>query len=494
MRRHFRLLRIRHEACVELVAELRVERPAVDHKGNHAAHVPDEPLPPQREVLGVLGPPRVLAGEATEQLVGGVHLPLHGRGAVLERLHFGLRFSELSVKDCHLVQHLLQLRVRHGELGLRLLQPSLSDLQRIHLGRHDLRSEVVLNHRAHELAQAFGSRAGAQGLLWREHFPGPRAPILLLVLVVPQVWLQQLARLVIDVVLLVGSEVENFVQEADVVQFLLGVLVRVHNECSLDLVDHGVRIRLDVDHWLRLQNLQAVEGQLDDVHRVLVGLQVPDVLLGDRVAGLLGLVQKRQGLVQLHLRLSLLFGDPVGSLFAVCLLRVDQLLLLVGLGLLALHLHEQLRGLLLLHLEYHLLLLELHLELLNKLGCLFELLQPHLHTPLLHVDFVVLRLVQNLVEINQAQKAFGGHVGVLAHTRVVQLTHVSDRGLERACELVEALAVLCRGVHLERRKELGAHCHQRIFWPRHEPVDVYGKDCRELLCADGELRVHWGET
>mmetsp|Transcript_44498 Transcript_44498/g.103963 ORF Transcript_44498/g.103963 Transcript_44498/m.103963 type:complete len:458 (-) Transcript_44498:2-1375(-) len=128
MRGNLPLLRVLLELAVQLVTELRVERPAIDDEGANAAHVTNQPLAPQREIFGVFGPSRILAGESGQQLVRSIHLPLHCCSTLLKLIHDALRLSQLRIQLCDLREHLVQLRFGSAQLAHGLRQPGLSDL------------------------------------------------------------------------------------------------------------------------------------------------------------------------------------------------------------------------------------------------------------------------------------------------------------------------------------------------------------------------------
>mmetsp|Transcript_45056 Transcript_45056/g.143742 ORF Transcript_45056/g.143742 Transcript_45056/m.143742 type:complete len:456 (-) Transcript_45056:3345-4712(-) len=387
---HLALLRVLQERLVQPFSELRVERAAVDHKGAHASDVTDQTLPSQGEVLRILGPASVLARQAREQPVRGIHLPLHGRGTVRQHLHGGLRLRQLRVQRRDLRQHRVELRLRGVEVAHGLVEASLRDLQLVHLRLDDFGRAVVHNHGAYKLAEASRGSARLAGQLWLQHLVGEGAPILDGVRVVPQVRIQQLASLVVDVVLLVGCEFQDVREEIHVLDFLAREgFVRVGEEKCGALVDRFL-IECDVDNLLRHQDLQAVEGQLDDVQWLPVGLDLDNVLLRDGVAGRLRVVQEWKRLVQLDLCLRLLGVDLICLALAVRLLPIHYLGLLVRFALLDHNLVQEGHGFLLLSFEHDLLLLELYLQLFHELGGLLQLLQTDVDAPLLKIDLFVL--------------------------------------------------------------------------------------------------------
>mmetsp|Transcript_96588 Transcript_96588/g.171055 ORF Transcript_96588/g.171055 Transcript_96588/m.171055 type:complete len:204 (-) Transcript_96588:3130-3741(-) len=83
---------------------------------------------------------------------------------------------------------------------------------------------------------------------------------------------------------------------------------------------------------------------------------------------------------------------------------------------------------------------------------------------------------------------------MLSHPGVVQCTRVTNLCLKCAKQSIEPLPVLCVSIDSVRGQEVRAHSHKCGFWPRKEPIDVHAEHRGEFLCADGKLRIHWGEA
>mmetsp|Transcript_20262 Transcript_20262/g.57933 ORF Transcript_20262/g.57933 Transcript_20262/m.57933 type:complete len:214 (+) Transcript_20262:3453-4094(+) len=213
MARDLALLCVREELGVKLVAELGVEGSAVDDEGADAGDVADQALPPQGEVLRILRPTGVLAGEAGEQLVRAVGLVLERLGAVLQLLHRRLRLGELPVQLGDLLHDLRQLRLGRVQLRHCFGQGSLRQLQGRELGLDDLRSALVLYHGGDEKAQTLSRAARLLGDARLADLVLPRAPVLRGVFIVAEIRLQELNGLVVDRVLVLGRECQQVRKE-----------------------------------------------------------------------------------------------------------------------------------------------------------------------------------------------------------------------------------------------------------------------------------------
>mmetsp|Transcript_60189 Transcript_60189/g.148004 ORF Transcript_60189/g.148004 Transcript_60189/m.148004 type:complete len:638 (-) Transcript_60189:3556-5469(-) len=137
----------------EEVAESLVEGPCVRHEPAGDGAVAREARDLVGEVSALLRPAVALAGEAVDELRGGVHLALGGVGLVLQALLLGHGRVELEL-------HRIELRLRGRQLRLsarKLLhgrrQLSLLEAQRVHLGDHHLGDGVVRHHGLDPLAQ-----------------------------------------------------------------------------------------------------------------------------------------------------------------------------------------------------------------------------------------------------------------------------------------------------------------------------------------------------
>mmetsp|Transcript_3629 Transcript_3629/g.6368 ORF Transcript_3629/g.6368 Transcript_3629/m.6368 type:complete len:210 (+) Transcript_3629:3907-4536(+) len=204
---------------------------------------------------------------------------------------------------------------------------------------------MIQNHGSNKFADTCSCSRGLSSKLWLKHFVYKRAPMLGWIIVETEVGIQKLARLIVDVVLLVGCEVQEVVQEVHVHEVLLGIFfVRVREKSCLDLVDDFV-VWFHWDHRLVLHKHQSIEGELDDIQWVFVGLDLRDIFFGDGVAGGLRIVKERQSLVQLDLCRSLLLIDCISCGHAGSLLSVHLLGLLVSLCLLAHDLFQKCCGL-----------------------------------------------------------------------------------------------------------------------------------------------------
>mmetsp|Transcript_82352 Transcript_82352/g.197542 ORF Transcript_82352/g.197542 Transcript_82352/m.197542 type:complete len:693 (+) Transcript_82352:3387-5465(+) len=321
-----------------------------------------------------------------------------------------------------------------------------------------------------------------------QHRMLPWRPVLCRVRVKSQVRLDELARLIIDAVPLVLGKPLQVLQEVHVVQHAFGMLlVGVFNKGAAHLVD-GLVFRLHLYHLVAHQQQQPVESQLDNVHRGLVAFQLHDVLVFDGLARTVRLVEVGQGLLELSVRFLPVRADGFGVLLALLGDVAHFLCLLLCFRLFALHLDQQLVGLLTFPSQDLFLPFNLGLHLRHVLRRLLKLAQPDVHTLLLCVDPLVLLGVELLVVLDEAQEAPGCDVDVLPHPGQVGAAHIADTVLERGHQLVEAVTMLLGGVDLEILQEVGADRNERFLGPGQEPIDVDGTKHRgEHLRAEGEL-------
>mmetsp|Transcript_15630 Transcript_15630/g.42639 ORF Transcript_15630/g.42639 Transcript_15630/m.42639 type:complete len:1180 (-) Transcript_15630:893-4432(-) len=480
--RHLHGVRFCQHLRVALVTELRIERSAISDETARQSHVTHEPLPPNREILRILFPTCVFTTKTQQEPVRRVHFLLRGQHVVFQRVLCVQRFLQFLVEHRHFRHDLVQLPLCGSELRICFSEFSLLDREEIHLRFHDLRGLVVLDHRPHEIAKTLRSLAGLGGNTAIQYLKRERAPVERGILMEAQVGIKQLASLIVDVVLLVCGEVQQISEELDVSEDELGDFVKgILQEICRDLVDR-LGLRLHLDDLELPQDQQPVKGEANHIHRILVRLQVDNILFFDGIASCVRGVQKGQGLLQIFVRIFLVFCNDVSGVLATLALHANLSSFFLRLGFLDLHVGEKFVRLLLLDLQHYTLLVELHFHALHVCRGVSQLCETIVHVLLQGVDIVELPFVKSLVELDETQETFRRHVHILAHARVVRGALVLDDALEDAHQGVENQLLLRRRANLEVAEEVRAHSYQRLLWPRQKPIDVHAReDGREFL-------------
>mmetsp|Transcript_15056 Transcript_15056/g.50517 ORF Transcript_15056/g.50517 Transcript_15056/m.50517 type:complete len:373 (+) Transcript_15056:3084-4202(+) len=299
-----------------------VEWPAVRDKGAGHRAVAHEPQLDLRELVGVVGPPLLLARQAADELRRLRHLLHQSKGVILQQL----LLAHLLVE--HLVQ-LAQLGLDHRQLVLRHLQPSRRllqigrrDAQRLELGLDHARGVKVVLHGRGEDAQPLGRRRRRLG-----HHRREVGAVLLEAQV--DVGEEELDRLLVHQVFALAPKLLQIEQERRRAEHLLpGKLERRVHEQDLRLL-HVERDAPDDVQGLLEEDEDAVEDHLDDVRRVLVRLDLLDVLWLDGLDGPIGSVDEGLRFGEVRLCGRLLRPDAVrvggagglvdGHLFALAL-------------------------------------------------------------------------------------------------------------------------------------------------------------------------------
>ena len=174
------------------------------------------------------------------------------------------------------------------------------------------------------------------------------------------------------------------------------------------------------------EDAHAVENEPDDVDRLLVRLDLLDVLgLDGRDRGV-GAVDERLRLGKVGLGRRLLARDARRVLLALALDLGDLVALLLGVGARDLQPLEHLVGLLGRDRELLVLLGEHELHRLDVVRALDELLEPELDAPLLVLQLLQLGLVHHLVRLDEREVALGRLEDLPPHLLHVLVADVHD--------------------------------------------------------------------
>eukprot|EP00968_Pinguiococcus_pyrenoidosus_P007309 scaffold486_cov254-Pinguiococcus_pyrenoidosus.AAC.2 len=478
--RHAAADAVRHEVLVDEVrAELLVEGAAVAHEGAGDGAVAHEASLLVGEVVGVLRPSRLLAGQALDERRRLVHLSLERGGAVLDaallrhlRVEHGLQGVQLGLAG-------LEARFGGGESLVGQVHLPLCDGESLELGLDDLGGMMILGHGPHPDAQALCGHRGVLGDVLVEALEVEDGP-------------QQVDGLLVDLVFAHAAEFHHAVQEVGVTDHLDAVgleagLDEGHLHAPLELQGKGLHRR----HFLHEQNHHAVEHQLDDVARVGQLLDLADVCRLDGVDGRLGLVDERLRLGQVRLALALLLGDARRVLFALGLDLLHLLAFLLRLGAGHLEVGQHGVGLLGGLGQLHLLHRQDLLEGLDILRPAPQLLQAQADAALLVLELVELDGVGLLEVLDEAEVALGRLEHLAPHPLKVLLAGRGHQAVHHAHVRDEALLLLRRALDGVVLDEASRHADQRLLGPLQEPVDGgHRREAGELLRPLRELRIH----
>eukprot|EP00968_Pinguiococcus_pyrenoidosus_P001291 scaffold57_cov254-Pinguiococcus_pyrenoidosus.AAC.44 len=457
--------------------EVLVEGTAVRDEGRGHRTVTDKLVLRGRELARLGGPPHLLVAEGVNERGRLCALALHDVGLVLDRTLLRDLLLELGLELLHLLAHGRQAGLSLGQFLHLRGKRRLCHAERLELGLDDLRGHAVVLHRAHPDAETLGGLRGTLG-------DGRREVLQL------EVRQQQLHRLVVDAVLTDLAEFDDLVQELGVPEHALPVGQEAGlDEVELLLLDvqrralHGVQGLVEEDE-------HAVEHELDDVQRPLVGFDLDDRTRRDLVDGRRGRIDERLRQGKVGLTLGLLRANSRRFSLTPGRNVFDLALLLLGGG--AFHLEdlEHLvrfgRGLL----ESDPLHGELLLHHLDVLGALRELPEAEEHPALLLRHLGHLAGVERLVELQEGQEGLRRQRQRAPKLELVLYADVR-RDLVRASHLHhEVRLVVGRSLDLEVVQRPLAHGHQGLLRPRQEPVDGRrSEETGEAPSSHGELRV-----
>ena len=372
----------------QLAAEVGVERAAVRHEGAADRDVADEAADEVLELVALARPALALAGQRVDQAVGGVHAAAAVRRVLLQLHLLRVLLLELLGEARHLGGDLGQLLLLRLALAVRRAQLVLHDARALLLGRDLLGDVDVVVHGANPHAESGDVARRLVRALARE-------------LLHPQVRQQQLARLLVDAVLLGLAEVLQGGQSARAAaETLAGGLPRVGDPHAVALGLH-----LDAGHGHRHvhQDADAVENALHERRRRRQRLERLEVLLRDRVQRADGLEQRRLGLGEIAGGIGLLLADLGGLGRDALLDLLDLLALDLGLGRAHLDLLDERLRLLALDAEQRLLLLQLRAHDPHVVGRLLQLLEAVVDLLGLDVELVELALVDARVAGDEGQ-------------------------------------------------------------------------------------------